>query len=347
MKPIFNISASFLAVLLIPAYALSNTTRSCQERLIGVNMAGPEFSPGKLPGTLGQDYKFPRSEQLRYYASVGFDSIRLPILWERVQPQLMADLDIAYMREIKSTIKAASGAGLKVVIDLHNSARYGGVLIGSDGVPNTSFHDVWVRLTKELRDMPEIVGWGLMNEPYRTGGTWAKVAQVGVTAVRENDSSRMIFVAGDSFSSAERWASEHAQPFVQDPKNKVVYEAHVYLDSDASGKYQLDTPEYVGLPRVVAERRLKPFVEWLRHHGQRGVIGEYGVPATESAWFDGISALLDIAEKECMSTFVWAGGAWSPGYKLSLEPQAGQDKPLTGWFRARLQSRQGGVGISR
>ena len=52
----------------------------------GVSLAGAEFGEGKLPGIHGQDYIYPASDSVGYYQRKGMNLIRLPFLWERLQP---------------------------------------------------------------------------------------------------------------------------------------------------------------------------------------------------------------------------------------------------------------------
>ncbi|HYM85665.1 MAG TPA: glycoside hydrolase family 5 protein, partial [Pseudoxanthomonas sp.] len=59
----------------------------------GVNLAGAEFNSSKKPGTLYKDYTYPSESDYAYYASKGMNVIRLPFLWERLQPQANGALD--------------------------------------------------------------------------------------------------------------------------------------------------------------------------------------------------------------------------------------------------------------
>jgi endoglucanase len=56
----------------------------------GVNLAGAEF--GKIPGRHATDYAYPSSALIDYYAQLGFNLIRVPFRWERLQPRLGAPL---------------------------------------------------------------------------------------------------------------------------------------------------------------------------------------------------------------------------------------------------------------
>jgi hypothetical protein len=70
--------------------AITCSVRSLDQeaRMFGVNLAGAEF--GSVPGTYGVDYTYPTSSELDYYAAKGVTLIRLPFLWERMQPALYA-----------------------------------------------------------------------------------------------------------------------------------------------------------------------------------------------------------------------------------------------------------------
>lgn len=323
----------FLSLMVNFSFAQSASRSSCDHMVVGINMAGPEFG-ANVPGRLGFDYKFPTVEQMSYYRSVGFSAIRLPILWERLQPELMGELDAGYLSNVNKVLKQAAQLEMRVLVDLHNYARFRGQLVGSPSVPAEAFRDVWSRLALALHDQSALYGYGLMNEPYNTNGTWEKVAQAGVDGIRQQDKLHFIFVAGDGFSSAERWGINHKSPFVVDPVGREVYEGHVYLDKNSSGKYATpNDTDGANSASTVAAARLQGFIDWLQRFGKRGAIGEYGVPSLEPAWFGGVDTLLQRADQSCLATFVWAGGAWSPGYKLSLEPNSGVEKPLTLWFR--------------
>ncbi|OLG97535.1 cellulase, partial [Xanthomonas oryzae pv. oryzae] len=57
-------------------------------KYVGVNLSGAEFNSRKKPGTLFKDYTYPAASDFSYFAGKGMNTIRLPFLWERVQPAL-------------------------------------------------------------------------------------------------------------------------------------------------------------------------------------------------------------------------------------------------------------------
>ena len=59
----------------------------------GVNIAGGEFTPDRLPGVYDRDYTYPDDQSIAYFAAKGMNTIRVPVLWERIQPRLGKALD--------------------------------------------------------------------------------------------------------------------------------------------------------------------------------------------------------------------------------------------------------------
>lgn len=63
------------------------------------------------------------------------NTIRLPILWERLQPTARGKLDPTQLALLQQAVARAKAAGMYLVIDLHNYAKYYGYKIGSPEVP--------------------------------------------------------------------------------------------------------------------------------------------------------------------------------------------------------------------
>jgi endoglucanase len=298
----------------------------CPHQIRGINLAGPEFSEQSLPGTAGVDYYFPSASHLSYYSQHGFNATRLPLTWERLQPKLFDKLDDNYSNLLLEYMHQANRAGQVVLVDIHNYGRYRGELIGSSKVPSAAFKDLWKRLALLLKDQPALYAYGLMNEPHNTNDSWHSVAQFGVDGIRMVDSEHKIYVAGDNWSSAAAWPNSNPKPFVTDISNKIVYEAHVYFDDNFSGRYEKPIGNINLKERV--ENRVLPFINWLDKYNVQGVIGEWGVPTSDLSYELAVISFIELTNVKCIDWFVWAGGSWSTGYNLSLEPAGRQDKPI-------------------
>ncbi|HVY06906.1 MAG TPA: cellulase family glycosylhydrolase [Burkholderiales bacterium] len=315
-----------LICVVLSCAASMATAQDCGGPLTGINMAGAEFGKN-VPGREGADYRFPSGRQIEYFARLGFKSMRLPVRWERLQPELGGDLDERYLIGIVNFLNEAARNDMTVIVDLHNYARYNNQVIGSEGVSAFAFQNVWQRIALALNGHRALLGYGLMNEPNRTGGLWHRVAQSGVDGIRSVDRVHRIYVSGEQFSSASSWPKVNPQPFVNDPVKLEVYEGHIYFDADSSGRYA--SPEPPADPAQLVDARLRPFMQWLAEYNKQGIIGEWGVPSDDARWFPVAQRMVEFSRENCLPTFIWAGGTWSPGYKLSLEPRNGMERALT------------------
>lgn len=236
----------------------------------GVNVAGAEFgTPTTQPtstfsnvnrGVHGTDYIWNGAATYEYLYSQGQRLVRIPFRWERVQPTLGAALDPTEMDRMRTSVNAATTAGLEVILDVHNYGGYylhdvaanAGVrrTIGTAEVSFDHFADFWARLAAEFNSNAAVIGYGLMNEPVEmvaaTGlteaETWAAAAQRAADAIRgaalpAGAEPKWIIVAGYEWSGTWSFDAHHPGPFVTDAENKVMYEAHQYFDANRSGSY--------------------------------------------------------------------------------------------------------------
>ncbi|MBV8616770.1 MAG: cellulase family glycosylhydrolase, partial [Acetobacteraceae bacterium] len=148
-----------LALLLVAASPPGNGP------LRGVNLSGAELNPDKLPGRVGQDYIFPTLAELDQAKAAGMTVIRLPVLWERLQPALYGPLDAAELGRVRAMTDEAARRGLRVIIDAHDYGTYRGAPVGSAGVPTEAFAAFWGRMARAFAADPSVI-FGLMNEPH-------------------------------------------------------------------------------------------------------------------------------------------------------------------------------------
>ena len=301
--------------------------------LVGVNLAGAEFSAGNsasasLPGRYQIHYIYPGEADFKRYADMGMKLVRLPFRWERIQPKLNTELNAAELGRLMTTLDHARKHDVQVILDMHNYYRYYGKLIASREVPISTFADSWRRIAQKVANHPAVYGYGLMNEPHSTNGKWPEAALAASKAIREIDRTRWIYVAGDRWSSAYHWPSYNTRlvndPWMRDPKNNLVYEAHLYLDKDFSGTYADRRAVYA--PNTGVDRA-KPFVEWLRKHRLRGFIGEHGAPDYSPSAIVATDNLLKYLGQNCIPSTYWAAGPWWNDYALSLDVNGGKARP--------------------
>jgi len=155
---------------------------------------------------------------------------------------------------------------------------------------------------------------------------WKSASQAAVTAIRGTGDTRIIYIAGDSWSGAKEWALKNGNPWITDPANKTVYEAHYYFDPANNGVYAesydvVNTDAvnrgYANLSaRVIDE--LNDFTEWLATHNQKGLIGEIGWPATAQWNAVGQSAYTVLNDAGVSVTYWAAGERWGSNYNIGL-----------------------------
>ena len=310
--------------------------------MIGVNLCGAEFGERDLPGVYGQHYTYPTGRELDYYKSKGVMLVRLPFRWERLQRTLNGSLDEAELGRLDQFIGEVAIRDMKVLPEPHNYARYGGQLIGTPAVPNAAFADFWRRLAGHLKGEAAVYAYGLVNEPHDTNGLWPAAAQAAVDAIRSVDRTHYVFVPGDGYSGAADWAKRNPDLWVNDPANRLVYEAHLYFDRDKSGRYVKSYELEKGSPTVGVER-LKPFHDWLERRNAIGFIGEFGIPANagdDVRWQETLRVFVRELKRLEMPGCYWAGGPWWANYPLSIEPRGGVDRAQMTVLREALLGRE-------
>ena len=295
--------------------------------LVGVALSGAAFGSSALPGKHGTNYIYPAESYYKKYSEQGIKLVRLPFLWERIQPQLDTELDAAQLALLTQSLDFAQKYGIKVVLDMHNYYRYYKQPIGSETVPIPSFANAWKRIAQKIGQHPALSGYGLMNEP-NTKGLWPEAALAAAKEIRKVDRTHWIYVAGDRYSSAWHWPQSNTQliadPWMRDPANNLVFEAHMYLDWDTSGAYANKSETFapdLGITRA------KPFVDWLRANKLRGFIGEMGVPNYASDAIVAMDNLLGYLRDNCVPLSYWAAGPWWGNYILSLDVTGGAEQP--------------------
>lgn len=319
---------------------------------VGVNLAGAEFGyPSKIPGQPGKDYTYPTLDEVSYFLGKGMNTIRLPFLWERLQPELGGGFDSEEWAMLSSFVDQVTAAGANVILDVHDYAQYvmngTAYAIGSPQVTVEDFASFWSDLALEFKSNSKVL-FGLMNEPVGTPvittEQWAGAAQAAINAIRGVGATNTILVSGNYYSGAWSWVSGNGNgtpnaqvmgnvvdPGVEGFETKMYFEAHQYLDENYSGTSPVIAHNGVAV--------LEAFTEWLRLTGNMGFLGEFGVGVGEVQQ----AAVTEMLEYMEANSDVWAGWTWWAGgpwwpddYFLNLNPQDGVDAPQMGYLEPFL-----------
>lgn len=306
----------------------------------GVNLSGGEFAFGRTAA----NWRYPRQQELDYLQAKGFKLIRLPFLWERIQPVLNGPLDEESLSQLKNLVWAARTRGMYVVLDLHNynrrkvlngplvtppdNADISTYIIGTPEAPISSITDLWSKLADEFKGFDNIYAYGIMNEPYSVPRDipWVNTAQEIIDAIRTKDTAHTIMVGGESYSSATQWPSVSDNlRRLNDPSNDLMYEAHIYFDKFSSGEYS--TYEADNANPQIGVNRVTPFVEWLKKYNLRGYMGEYGIPHDDPRWNTVLENTLIYLKQNGVNGTYWSYGTSWGTYPLHVYPDGGVDRP--------------------
>lgn len=322
-----------LAITVGPAHAAGSCFR-------GINLSGAEF--GSVGGEPGTDYIYPTEKTVQYFADKGFTSVRLPFLWERLQPKLNADFDPAELDQLQKTVKLIRASGMGVILDPHNYARYNNEVVGSPAVPTSAFADFWKRLSTLFAGQKD-VSFGLMNEPHDMLATdWLTGANAAIAAIRASGAKNLVLVPGTSWTGAHSWEADgyggsnaDAMLGLVDPESNFAFEVHQYLDDDFSGTKNNCSRS------ADAVTALKSFTQWLRVHNQRGYLGEFGAPGGAEC-VEGLKAMIGVVESNrdvWTGWSYWAAGDWWPESEpLNIQPTKRGDRPQLKAMSAALKS---------
>jgi len=333
------------AARLLPTVGLQISKAYAREKkeLFGLNMSGSEFSYGT----------YPSNDDLDYVRSKGIIIIRLPISWELMQPILYDSFNKTYLVGLQKTLSAAAVRGMSVIVDLHNYGRYNGGIgittddtragngqgktVGSASVPIDAFTDFWSKLADVLKNQPGIYAYDIMNEPHDMGdgqrndmtdsSIWTRAAQAAVNSIRKVDMDTTIMVEGTNYSSAISWLRHNSNFVINDPANKLLYEAHQYFDGPrGGGKYKLSYDGQGAYPNIGVDL-IQPWLRWLERNRFQGFLGEFGVPNDDPRWNTVLNNVLTHLNANGVSGAVWAyrnQAQWWPS-PLFVNPVGGQD----------------------
>ena len=269
----------------------------------GVNFSGAEFgvsTDGAFNSSSSTTW-FPHGHY-DYFKSKGFNFIRLPLAWDRLQPTLNGAFDTAYAAKLKDAVDYATSIGLTIAIDIHNYARRNGNLIGSTAVPTTAFADLWSKLATLYKANSKVI-FGLCNEPHdMTTSQWLTAANAATVAIRATGATNMIFVSGNYWGGTTSWVNGEMNGYVDSLNNSTI-EVHCYLNADGSGS----TSDVVST--TVLRDRLTSIVNWCKTNKKKFFLGEFSTGPTDTkaktAVQDGLTYLAANSDV-CLGWSWWA-----------------------------------------
>lgn len=290
--------------------------------MAGVNVAGLEFTSSKLPGRLNYDYCAPKPAEISYYRARGAKTLRVPFLWERLQPTLGGRFDDAYLALLDATVSQAQNLGMSVVLDAHQYGRRRlngqSYIIGQTStVTAAHFAHMWRWLANRYRQRPVI--YGLINEPHdQDKPTLVNVQNAAIAAIRAAGSRQLVLASGSAWSGAHSWVSSgngQAMLGIRDSANNFAFDVHQYLDSNSSGTS--------GTCVANSGNRLSAFTAWAKQNRRRGFLGEFAGGTSSGCAAEVTKLLTHMSQNRdvWLGWTAWGGGDWwANDYPFILKP---------------------------
>ena len=327
------------------ARSLRRTVRTTPTGLYrGVNLSGLENGETVFPGTINVDFTQNSASYYQYIKRKGFNLVRLPFLWERIQPDLNGDLDTTYKGYIDNNISWAADEGLAILLDVHNYGRRNVAgneqVIGDGTLTQAHFVDLWTKISAAYKDNTTVLGYNLMNEPhnmpvastpttYKTTATWTLAAQAALNAIRANGDTHIITVNTDWWSSVPNYLDSFAygsnpDMWITDTlEDKLWLQLHCYFDSTYEGAYANADRFWSGSEldiRFLGDK-LIAIGEWAQSKGVTIFLGEYAVPSGDNAYLTALSDVLKIMDQYSMHGCYFALGNFFNASLKSITPK--------------------------
>jgi len=288
---------------------------------------------------MNYNYVYPTTAEINYFASLGLNTIRIPVAWQRLQPTENGPLSTVQLSQLETLVAYAATKGVTVDIDLHNYGAGYGFNVGTVQTPDSAFANFWSQMAQTFKNAPNVI-FGLMNEPNaQTPAAWAVAAQGAVNAIRATGATQEILVSGSDWDTASSWVSSGNAATVgqiTDPDNNVVFEVHQYFNPGSTG-----TSTQVVSPDIGPES-LASVTQWAEQNGKKLFLGEFGAghdPASLTALSNTLNYLNANANVWQGGTY-WAGGPWLGNYMFSADPQNGAEAPQTAVLAAAAATAQ-------
>ena len=271
-------------------------------RWFGVNQSGAEFGKDIFTGRWGTEFIFPSNDAIRTLINQGYNTFRVCFSMERLVPNtLSSSFDAGYLHNLTDTINFITSSGAYAIPDPHNFGRYYGEVISDVSAFRIFFQNFAGKFAENSRVIFDT------NNEYHTMSQdlVLRLNQAAIEGIRSAGArSQYILVEGNQWSGAWSWNVTNTNLVaLTDPKDKIVYQMHQYLDSDSSGTSESCVSAQIGVQRVVGA------TAWLRANKKVGFLGEFAGGANTVCR----QAVRGMLEHLRENSDVWTGALWWAG----------------------------------
>jgi endoglucanase len=359
------------------SYTLGNGLYTTGVPFRGINRPGPEYGDS-WPGTTYGDeawtgqafFEWPNATgggggtgspsawatELNYYASKGFNTIRLPISWERLQNTLNGALDTTYSANLVACVNQATAAGFTVLVDLHNYGRYAVGAFTSPGVVSATWTqrmlgdgfltfahlaDVWTKIAN-LFLTNDHVQFDLMNEPHdliMTSTTFFAGFNTVIAAIRATGSKHLVIVPNTRGSDITHWDTYSPGDIRLGAGNGGPLDSVAALAvTDSADNYAFSIHQYQDNPSSSTSypNLFSTIVSWAATNNKRLYLGEFGSVSTAANGFIGVGGLLSYMNTNASRFVGWTEWNLSPYYVTNSTYTADSSTGSMGWYTPYL-----------
>ena len=324
----------------------------------GINRAGPEYGE-EWDGWNGQSWfeiptGTPLANEIAHFKSKGFNVIRLPFSWNRMQHTLNGALASTYSTNYKNLVTALTNAGFRVIVDCHNYVRYATSAwsgdteiagftvrtLGDGTLTMAHLVDLWTKVAGLFVDN-HYVQFGLMNEAHNftlNNNTYYTGLNSIIAAIRgAGATSQLILVPNSDGSNVEHWSTWTGTTgggdtddvnalTITDSANNYAFDFHCYIDNPGSS--------------TAFNTKLAELTTWLRTNGKKGYLTE-GFSNKSSA--NGSAAFGNLMSYLNTNNDVWIGiTPWNlDPYEYTIQDGNGAhtiDGTCMSWYSPYLTS---------
>ncbi|KAF2839743.1 glycoside hydrolase family 5 protein [Patellaria atrata CBS 101060] len=247
------------------------------------------------------------------------NTFRINIQMERLtQNQLTANLDQAYLKDLKDTVNYITNKGAYAMIVPHNYGRfYDKVITDVNG-----FQTWWQNVAAQFVSNSKVI-FDTNNEYHDMDQQLVvNLNQAAINGIRAAGATTQYITAeGNAWTGAWTWDQYNAATMgaLTDPQDLLIYQMHQYLDSDGSGT----SPNCVS--GTIGQERIVRATEWLKQNGKLGLIGEFAGGNNQQCK-NAVKGMLNYMTANSdvwMGAVWWSAGPWWADYMYSIEPNSG------------------------
>ncbi|WP_242319016.1 cellulase family glycosylhydrolase [Bacillus cereus group sp. BfR-BA-01349] len=288
---------------------------------------------------------------------LGSNFVRFLIFWDKIEPE-KGTYNEEYLDKVSERIEWYKKQGMYVLLDMHQDL-YGSKLTGNgapawatydDGLPTkrqdpwaltylqpgvlrafenfwndkyqvqTQYGEMWKHVAKRFANNEAIIGYEIMNEPFRGPNIWpsfekdklTKMYQKVIHDIRSVDQKSWIFYEPEVTLANQGFKSTLSK--LQDPlpESSLVYAPHLY-------PALLETETYTGLTKGIVQETIR---SWKKNRTEEAIkqevpllLGEFGLNATKEGALNYVTDVLANLESMGGTGFsYWSNdkGRWGP-----------------------------------